>query len=338
VYSGDPPTHPDGGSVENLSSAQKNRADQNILGDQPRSADQPDRRSAGLSKHMLDVSSQATLQRSPTRLSAGRFCVLVSSSDQGRDIFEIVFRNAEMIWRDCNWPRFVGFTTKHPDLYGFTSLAAKGPFEWRQAVVDYLDALPDQVEYVLRMDEDALFMAPVDGDKLNTIADLMVRKDLAYVSLVPLSRNLPGRLVEYFRRKLDKRPLRLMSFSEPYYSSVALAIWKRTYLRALLRQQGTIWEFEHTVTDVPHYAVWEPLFDQDQIIIKGKWALRARRQLARQGISLASSKREFQSFRAYLRGIRETISFELAGFLSFRIRRRLGRTRDQLTKKAEAMK
>jgi hypothetical protein len=272
---------------------------------------------------MLDISSQANLERSPSRPSAGRFCVLVTSSDSGRDIFETVFQNAETIWRDCDWLRFVGFTSRYPDLYGFKALAAKGPFEWRQAVVDYLDALPEPIEYVLRMDEDALFIAPVEGDKLNAIADLMVRKDLSYVSLVPVRRNLPGRIVEYFRRKLDKRPLRLISFSEPYYSSVALAIWKRTYLRSLLRKEGTIWEFEHTISPVPHYAVWEPVVDQDQIIIKGKWALRARRQLARQGISLAHSTREFQSAGAYLRGVRERISFQLAGFLSFRIRQRL---------------
>ncbi len=67
-----------------------------------------------------------------------------------------------------------------------------------------------------------------------------------------------GRIVEYFRRKLDKRPLRPMSFSEPYYSSVELAIWKRSYLRSLLRQPGSIWEFEHIVTNERHYAVWKP--------------------------------------------------------------------------------
>jgi hypothetical protein len=271
---------------------------------------------------MLDVSGQATLERNQSPL-AGRFCVLVTSSDQGRDIFETVFRNAETIWRDCEWPRFVGFTTKHPDLYGFTALAAKGPFEWRQAVVDYLDGLPEQIEYLLRIDEDALFMAPVDGDKLNAIADLMVRENLAYVSLVPVRRNFAGRGVEYFRRKFDKRPLRLIAFSEPYYSSVELAIWRRSYLRSLLKQPGTIWEFEHTISDERHYAVWEPFVEQHQIVTRGKWNLSAPRLLAQQGLNLLNSRRQFESRRSWLRKLRETISFQLAGFLSFRIRRRL---------------
>jgi hypothetical protein len=274
---------------------------------------------------MLDVSSQAILQRSASRSAAGRFCVLVSSSDQGRDIFEIVFRNAETIWQDCDWPRFVGFTTKHADRYGFTALAANGPFEWRQALIDYLDALPEQIEYVLRMDEDALFMAPVNGDKLNAIAETMISENLTYVRLVPVTRNFAGRLVEYLRRKFDKRPLRPISFSEPYYASVELAIWKRTYLRSLLKQPGTIWEFEHTIGKERHYAVWEPLVEQHQIVTRGKWSRSAPRLLARQGLSLENSQRQFQTRRSRLRQLREKISFQIAGFLSFRLRRYLNK-------------
>jgi len=274
---------------------------------------------------MLDSSRRTSLKQDRARPSAGRFCVLVTSSDRGRDIFEIVFQNAETIWRDCDWPRYVGFTSKCPDMYGFTSLSTKAPSDWRGEVSDYLDSLPDHIEYVMRLDEDALFMSPVDGEELNAIADLMVQEDLSYVSLLPVRRNLPGLVIEYFRRKLAKRPLRLLSFSEPYYSSVGLAIWKRSYLRSLLRQPGSIWDFEHTVTKERHYAVWELVLDQDQIVTKGKWTFRARRQLARQGITLANSKREFQAMETRLREFREKISFQVGGFLSFRIRRRLNK-------------
>ncbi len=272
---------------------------------------------------MLDPQRHPESKQTPA--AAGRLCVLVSSSDRARDVFEIVFQNSETMWRDCDWPRYVGFTSKHRDLYGFTAVAAKRPSDWRGELGDQLDSLPDEIEYVLRIDEDALFMSPVNGSELNAIADLMVREDLSYVSLIPVKRNLAGRIVEYFRRRLDQRPLRRIGFSEPYYSSVAVAIWKRSYFRSLLRQPGSIWEFEHIVTDVPHYAVWQRVLDQDQIVTKGKWSYRAPRKLARQGISLANSKREFQTLSSWLRGIREKISFQVAGFLSFRIRKRLNR-------------
>jgi hypothetical protein len=274
---------------------------------------------------MLDVSSRISPENARVRPSAGRFCVLITSSDRARDIFEIVFQNAETIWRDCDWPRYVGFTNKHPDIYGFTALSVKRPSHWREEVIDYLDALPEQIEYVLRIDEDALFMSHIDGSKLNAIADLMAREDYAYVRLVPVTRNFAGRLIEYFRHKLDKRPLRPISFTEPYYSSVELAIWKRAYLRSLLGKEGTIWEFEHTISNERHYAVWEPLVEQHQIVTRGKWNRNAPRLLARQGLTLTNSKREFQSVTSWLRKIREAISFQLAGFLIFRLRRRLNK-------------
>jgi hypothetical protein len=272
---------------------------------------------------MLDVSSQPNLERSPARPSAGRFCVLVTSSDSGRDIFETVFQNAETIWRDCDWPRFVGFTTKHPDKYGFKVLVAEKPSNWQGELGDQLDSLPDEIEYVLLVIEDAFFTSPVAGAKLNAIADLMMREDLAYVSLIPLRRNLPGLIIEFFRKTLSNNPLRQVSLNEPYYSSFGVVIWKRSHLRWLLRQPGSIWDLEHIVTSELHYAVWTTVLRPDHLVIKGKWSARARRKLARQGITVADSKRGFRPLGERLRDVRETIVFHTVGFLSFRLRRRL---------------
>lgn len=249
--------------------------------------------------------------------------MLVNSSDRARDIFEIVFQNAERMWTGCDWPRFAGFTSTQPDLYGFRSVAAKRPSDWRGELADQLDALPPKIEYVLHLQEDALCLSPVDGQKLNRIADLMLRNNLCYVSLHPISRNFVGRAVEYCRRRTSKLPLRPIAFKEPYYSGLAPAIWKRSYLRELLRDTGSIWAFEHIVTGERHYTVWETVLDQDFIVTKGRWTWRAKRQLARQGLSLANSKREFQTLWSRLRGIRAYISFMLFGYLSFRLRRRL---------------
>jgi hypothetical protein len=275
--------------------------------------------------------------------TAGRFCVLVNGSDRGRDVFEIVFQNSQRMWRFCDWPRYVGFTSQHPDMYGFKAVAAQGPAGWREELGAQLDRLPVEIEYVLRLEEDFLFLSPVDGARLNAIAEIMLREDFCYVNLHPVRRNLAGRIIEYFRRNISKRPLRPLSFSEPYYSSLTPAIWKRSYLRDLLRQPGNIWEFEHIVTDHRHYAVWEPVLDYDAIVTKGKWSSRARQQLALQGLDL-KSPREFQTRQSRLRALRQNITFELVGYLSFRIRKKLNwlphvpkeLTKDQLESVQEA--
>jgi hypothetical protein len=100
-------------------------------------------------------------------------------------------------------------------------------------------------------------------------------------------------------------------------------IWQRSHLRWLLRQSGSIWDLEHIVTSEPHYAVWSTVLRPDHLVIKGKWSARARRKLARQGITIAGSKRGFRPVSERLRDVRETIVFHTVGFLSFRLRRRL---------------
>jgi hypothetical protein len=256
---------------------------------------------------------------------ARRFCVLVAASDRAKDIFEIAFQNAELIWRDCKWPRYVGFTTKQPDLFGFKSLAAKTDADWRGRLGDYLDALPDDIRHVMLIVEDFLFTHPVDGSKLNAIADHIVRNDLAYVRLTPVCRNFFGQIPEYFRRMIDRRLLRPLPFSEPYYSSVLTTIWRRDYLRSLLRQPGTVWEFEHAVSTERHYAVWHPAVKYEALVGREKWYREAPRLLEQQGLSLGNSKRERQTLQFELRRIRERFSFQMFGYLSFRIRRRLNR-------------
>jgi hypothetical protein len=277
---------------------------------------------------MFDAETQP--ERAEARLSVGRVCVLVSSSDRGRDIFEIVFQNSDAIWRSCDWPRYVGFTTQHPDMYGFKALSAKHPSNWQGELADQVEKLPEQIEYVLLTFEDALFLSPVDGPKLNEIAALMAWEKIAYLSLLPVARNLLGLVIEFFRKKSSNTSFRLLSYSEPYYSSVAQTIWSRSHLLATLRTPGSIWDFEHIVTKERHYAVWEKVLDQDQIVTRGKWDHQARRQLARQGLSLSNTKREFRTYKSYLRDLREWIVFQLVGFLSFRVRRRLNKISHRL--------
>jgi hypothetical protein len=255
----------------------------------------------------------------------GQFCILVAASDRAKDIFEITFQNTETIWRDCNWPRYVGFTSKHPDIFGFKSLAAKADSEWRGRLGDYLDSLPDNIRYVMLIVEDFLFTSPVNGSELNAIADYIVRNDLAYVRLTPVYRNWFGLILEYFRRMIDKRPLRPLAFSEPYYSSLETAIWKRDYLRSLIRHPGTIWEFEHTVSTERHYAVWHRAVEYRALVGRGKWYRQAPRLLAQQGLSLGNSRREHQTLKFELRRIRERVVFWMIGYLSFRVRRRFNR-------------
>ncbi|HET7847893.1 MAG TPA: hypothetical protein VFL51_02425, partial [Pseudolabrys sp.] len=107
---------------------------------------------------VLELMSRVNVE---SRRVADRFCVLVSSSDRGRDIFEVVFQNSDRIWRQCEWRRYAGFTSQYPDLYGFKTLAAHAPSNWQGELADHLDSLPEEIDYVMLTFEDALFLKPI---------------------------------------------------------------------------------------------------------------------------------------------------------------------------------
>jgi len=255
---------------------------------------------------------------------AKSFCVLVASADETLDIFDIVFQNAETIWRDCDWPRYAGFTTKQPDRFGFHVVAANKA-DWRERVCVQLDCLPENIRYVLLLIEDFFLTAPVNGADLNAVAEQVLRHDLAHVRLVPVSRSILGYGLEWLRRTFTTQPLRQLAFSEPYYSSVEPAIWRREYLRALLQQPGTIWQFEYTRGPERHYAVWRPVVHYRALVGRAKWYRFAPGLLGRHGLSLAKSPRERQTLRFTLKTMRQALTFRIFGYLTYRLRRRFNK-------------
>jgi hypothetical protein len=266
----------------------------------------------------------ATLTQSASAPLANSFCVLVASADETLDIFDVVFQNAETIWRDCDWPRYAGFTTQQPDRFGFHVISANKA-DWRERVCGQLDCLPQNIRYVLLPIEDFFLTAPVNGAELNAVAEQVRRGNLAHVRLVPISRSILGYGLEWLRRTFTKEPLRPLAFSEPYYSSVEPAIWRRDYLRALLQQPGTIWQFEYTIGPERHYAVWRPVVRYRALVGRAKWYRFAPALLARHGLSLANSRRGRQTLRFTLRTMRQTLTFRIFGYLTYRIRRRLNK-------------
>lgn len=258
-----------------------------------------------------------------TGIGMNWFCVLVTSSDDRKDIFDTCFAHSERIWKDCDWPRYVGFTTKdnQSEQYGFKVIESRLiTRNWCQSVAAHIEELPPEHRYILLMVEDVLFTKPVDGKKLNKVATLACNADIRYLRLVPVTRNWAGRLLEKMVQ-IGYPRLRLIERREPYYASTEMVLWERNYLLDMLRSGDDAWEFEHQIKEQTHWAVWEPLFEQHQLVQKGRWNRNAVKFLASQGLTLRQTARPFQTRAAQLRGWRENLSFALFGFTSFRIKR-----------------
>ncbi len=247
-----------------------------------------------------------------------QFCVLVASSDNRKDIFNICFAHSRQIWEDCDWPRYIGLTTPHEDQYGF-KVVTSPQHEWRRAVAGYIDALPSEIRYILLMVEDTLFLEPIDAATLARAANWLWSAGLPYLRLTPIRRSWIGKMMHAMRMRGDKE-FEIIPPTDPYYSSTEMAIWKRDYLRKLLDLPADAWTFERHVSSWEHRAVTIPVFNQHQIVQKGRWNRVAPRLLARQGISL-DSRRPFQTRLAWLRGKWQNLNFALFGFATLRIRR-----------------
>ncbi len=246
--------------------------------------------------------------------------VLVASSDDRKDIFDICFAHSERIWRDCDWPRYVGLTHAQPDQHGF-KVVTSPQREWRLAVADYVDALPADIRYILLMVEDTLFIEPVDGKKLSQSGWWIASAKASYLRLVPITRNWFSKMLKASVCLYEMHfPVEQIPKSNPYYSSTEMAIWERGYLRGLLNLPANAWQFEHHISDREHYAVLSPVLKQHQIVQKGHWNRDAPRLLQSQGLSIGRNSRPFQTRGAWLRGKWQNINFAMFGFASVRIK------------------
>lgn len=248
----------------------------------------------------------------------GNICVFVSSSDRTKDIFEIVFRDSQRIWSDCSWPKYVGFTTASDGQFGFTAVSASRESTWREELSDQIEQLPQTIDYILLLLDNFLIATKVDAEILYRVFQNARSNSLPYVRLVPVVRNPVGQIIEVFRHRFAASNFRKFSSSEPYYSSLQAAIWRRDHLQSLLRRPGSIWDFEHIVSDAPHYAVWDKTLDYQHVIERGKW-LRCARTLVGQKLDL--KKRPQYGLAYAMKRWKTQVVFFLTGYLSLRVRR-----------------
>lgn len=254
----------------------------------------------------------------------GNICVFVSSSDRTKDIFEIVFRDSQRIWSDCSWPRYVGFTTASDGQFGYTAVSAHRESTWREELSEQIEQLPQSIDYILLLLDDYSFATKVDAEVLYRVFQNAQSNSLSYVRLVPVLRNPVGYIVELFRRRFDASNFRKLSPSEPYYSSLQAAIWRRDHLQSFLSRPGSIWDFEHIVSDDPHYAVWEKVLNYQHVVERGKW-LRCAHTLV--GQELDFKKRPQHGLAYAMKRWKTQVVFLLVGYLNLRVRRYLKKRR-----------
>lgn len=249
-------------------------------------------------------------------------CIFVSSSDNTYDVFSLVSRSVAE-----KWP------TEAFDLYvGLNEKIAKAPFHtiaapvsgWRTELEYQINALPEKFHYIILILDDFFFYEKVDMYELERLMDRIRERHIQYLRLKPLERSGLGKAISYLRclvgRNNQDGIIRLTN-DECYYSSLQVAIWDRSHLSKMLKQSGSIWEFEHIlIAGSKHYAITQKLLRYNHLVEKGKWFKHAPESLDCCGPECFEHRGFEQSLWKHSR-ICNRIKFFLFGYAFFRLRR-----------------
>ena len=254
-------------------------------------------------------------------------CVVVGSSDNTVDVARQVLPAFDRYWPDCPYARYILLSTPaarfaHPGWQRIESGSTTG---WRPELIAGLRQIPEQYEYVLLFLDDFLLIGDVDTARLERLLFQGLQMHAAYLRLVPPERSIWTRYRLHSRRDGMVR----MKSSEPYYSSLQLAMWQRRHLLDMLAAPGNIWDFEHQrPTSGAHYAVIGPSpCPYVHVVEKGRWMPYAPQLFAAANLDFATGPRPLLDRSYHQRHLLKKLQFALTGYGPMRTRQWLLRLR-----------
>lgn len=250
--------------------------------------------------------------------------LFISSSNNRLDVVRQVIKSFDVCWADCPFAKFVGLNSAVDAMWvrGFHPIYTP-VYGWRAEVLEQILHLPEQIEYILLFLDDFLILSPVHTERLQKLLDEALHRDIEYLRLVPIRRAALPRLARRIFRGSgpEVEPVGVQS---PYYSSLQVALWKRTHLIDMLRLDGRhIWEFEHQkIPGHPHFAiVGDPPIQYVHVIEKGKWQPYSQQLFRRLNLPFDAGDRTVSGREAYLALWLNRIKFEIVGYSVMRFKK-----------------
>lgn len=257
-------------------------------------------------------------------------CLFISSSDNTYDVFDLISPSVIKNWPTENFDVYVGLNNK----------VSKEPFhtigapvsEWSTELSHQINALPERFRYVILILDDFFFYEKVDPNQLTLLVSLVREQRIDYLRLKPLERSALGKVLLFqdnFNR--NHNGIIRLADDEPYYSSLQVAIWNREHLLNMLKQRGSIWEFElNAIAGSAHYATLRELVRYKHLVEKGKWFKYAPATLGFHDKTLFEQRGFYQSMLKNFR-IYNQIKFFLFGYSFFRLRQAIKQIRSNFS-------
>lgn len=222
-------------------------------------------------------------------------CVFVSSSDNTKDVFNQVSKSIIANWNDIPYKLYVGVNSYSKNINDkFTQITSniKG---WRYELLNQVNQLPNNINYLILFLDDFLILSDVQTSKIIKIVDQAIKEKIDYLRFIPCSRAWASILIRKILNKSNaNKKWEKLDINTPYYSSLQIALWNKKHLIKMLKQSGSIWDFEHQIrTNIPHFAVYTPLINYTHVVEKGKWIYGIDKLFMSQSLTFNGGKRGF---------------------------------------------
>lgn len=205
--------------------------------------------------------------------------VMVMSCDAYRDLWTPFFTLFHRFWPDCPFPVYLGSNHAVFEDSSVTTLRA-GDATWSEVLRSALERI--DAEYVLLLLEDFFLDRPVANEVV--LHNLRALHSLRGVVLRVFPHPGPDSAVPGYPE------IGLLHPVAPYRASAQAALWKRTGLLALLRDDESVWDFEWKGTlrtrnmGGGFYSTFQPAISYRQVVERGQWFWAAARYYRRQDI------------------------------------------------------
>lgn len=166
--------------------------------------------------------------------------VLVNSCDAYSDLWEYYFYFVNRYWTTCPYQFYMNtemlqcnFST---NIGKVITLNMSKKRKWSGRFLAALDKIKEN--YVIVMCEDSFFFDKVRQDLLLDCEE-MVKKDPS-IGCISFDQHIP----DPFSLGKHGQQFRQRSLKEAYLATAYCTLWKKTYLKKILRQSESPWEFE----------------------------------------------------------------------------------------------
>jgi hypothetical protein len=143
---------------------------------------------------------------------------------------------------------------------------------WKNETIEQIKELNIRCpgdDLILYLD-DFILTKTVNEDALKNFVSIFKLKKMAYLRLSPFESSFAYRA--YARLINLRKFFFIVPHNHPYYSSLQVAIWSRSYLISLLGKCQNIWNFENLHSPITtHFCSTETIFKYKHIVEKGKW-------------------------------------------------------------------